>query len=318
MPSANTMNTNSERTFHGFSRLPRELRDMIWDGAMRQLELPGVHFFSQTFTDDNCLSLQRRHYCDGSSGVDVFAAPETPLQFANGPTSWTNENPSSYMIDGGMWTACRESRAAMERRYNTAARYTLTPPSEINPGEGDAYTATNFFVRDGERQAITILPYRDLVCLTSFSEVLRIQEPFPACRGFQNPVNFAIKYNPAWDIIGNHPDSVVEWLSMLYSTNLDKVVDYVLDRNSTAEKMWFIDYRLERNELENCNVVFYGDGFRLVECPHTWGFIEYFDTMVEASVYSRLEMETDGEGDIHDLEGIGPYTFGMLSFLPDN
>ncbi|KAH7017034.1 hypothetical protein EDB80DRAFT_873765 [Ilyonectria destructans] len=316
MPSSHIMNTNSELTFRRFPQLPGELRDMIWNSAVRQIELPGVHFFSQTFADDNCLSLGRR-YCDDSSGVDVFAAPETPLQFPNGPTSWTNENPSSYMIDGGMWTACRESRAAMERRYNTAARNTLTPPSRINPDEGDAYTATNFFVRGGETQAITILPYRDLVCLTSFSALLRIQEPFPACRGFQNPYNFAMKYNPAWDIIGNPKSTIEEWLSTLYSTRLNTIVDYVLDPSSTAAKLWFIDYRMERNELENCNVVFYGDGFRLVECPHTWGFIEYFDHIVESSVYRTLEMETGDEDSSHGLDGIGPYRFGMLSFLPD-
>ncbi len=31
--------------------------------------------------------------------------------------SWAVDNPSAYLEDGGLWTACKESRAKMEKHY---------------------------------------------------------------------------------------------------------------------------------------------------------------------------------------------------------
>lgn len=55
----------------------------------------------------------------------VAPAPERPCQILGAPlpvnsssvNSWNVQNQSTYAMDMGLWTACKESKAAMLRRY---------------------------------------------------------------------------------------------------------------------------------------------------------------------------------------------------------
>ncbi|KAK3397872.1 hypothetical protein B0T20DRAFT_470158 [Sordaria brevicollis] len=114
-------------TFHPFLKLPWELRNAIWELALRPLDRPGAHIF--------CIE-ERKLENSGPKERDVVCGPI--------PAHWHNEavlgdasslhitiptqirgtglfepagNPSTYMIDGGLWTACTESRAVMEKAF---------------------------------------------------------------------------------------------------------------------------------------------------------------------------------------------------------
>ncbi|KAK3956265.1 hypothetical protein QBC32DRAFT_394787 [Pseudoneurospora amorphoporcata] len=96
-------------TFHPFPKLPWELRHEIWELAVRPLDRPGVHVF--------CVE---EHEPDDSSVEEVEDRDKSNLHFSvpaatmsAGPCG----NPSTYMIDGGLWTACKESRAVMEEAF---------------------------------------------------------------------------------------------------------------------------------------------------------------------------------------------------------
>ncbi|EAA35331.2 hypothetical protein GE21DRAFT_1207 [Neurospora crassa] len=104
-------------TFHPFPRLPWELRNEIWKQSIRPLDRPGAHIF--------CIE-ERKSEDSEPKECDVICNP-IPLESGDsnlhirvpaatisaGPAG----NPSTYMIDGGLWTACKESRAVMERVF---------------------------------------------------------------------------------------------------------------------------------------------------------------------------------------------------------
>ncbi|KAF4814326.1 hypothetical protein CGCTS75_v013403 [Colletotrichum tropicale] len=112
-------------TFHPFPSLPGEHRNAIWDFATRPTNDHGtsdrgVHYFS-------LFSAFRTHFpIPDKYGQNVIPpAPERPCHILGAPLppnsspvhSWNVENESTYAIDMGLWTACKESRAAMLRRY---------------------------------------------------------------------------------------------------------------------------------------------------------------------------------------------------------
>lgn len=108
--------------FHLFTSLPTELRLKIWEYALRQHQpsRPGAHFFSITnLREDGGELIDLGVQCEWGSRCihnhgDTYclAAPKFGSSH-----SWTSNNPSSYLWDFGMWTACRESRVVIEDHY---------------------------------------------------------------------------------------------------------------------------------------------------------------------------------------------------------
>ncbi|KAI1390029.1 uncharacterized protein F4822DRAFT_428375 [Hypoxylon trugodes] len=96
--------------FHLFPKLPIELRDMIWEFAMRPNK-PGVHFF------------QRRNpsgwFTYQLTLPGLVDQPRTGDHTFRGPRYVPQHNPSTYLIDEHLWFACRESRQTMERVFKT-------------------------------------------------------------------------------------------------------------------------------------------------------------------------------------------------------
>ncbi|KAE9566479.1 hypothetical protein CGCF415_v005965 [Colletotrichum fructicola] len=110
------------QTFHQFPMLPGEMRDQIWDLAVRQPGYRGVHIF--TYIDENNYRDHRptsntfpRHLAKKMGDDRRFVGAPTPAN-DTAPHSWTAGNPSTYVVDGGVLTACKESYMAMCRRYN--------------------------------------------------------------------------------------------------------------------------------------------------------------------------------------------------------
>lgn len=103
------------RTFQCFLRLPPELRYMIWK---RVAEPPPCMHFHDSYT----------------------VIPNSRL-------------PAAYlMVDGGLWTACQESRRIIRRLYNRSCIYSINPCS-IAPGQPPLelhYRSLGLFNKNGE------------------------------------------------------------------------------------------------------------------------------------------------------------------------
>ncbi|KAF5666638.1 hypothetical protein FHETE_6137 [Fusarium heterosporum] len=97
-------------TFHD---LPKELRDRIWNLAIRD-DYPGVHIFGSS--DQAKKGESRPMTSRGDRSRDSFE-PLWSGYFQNLKNDCSDENISTYLIDGGLWTACKESRRVMENHF---------------------------------------------------------------------------------------------------------------------------------------------------------------------------------------------------------
>lgn len=255
--------------FHLFTDLPKELRDEIWDMAIRD-DKAAVHFF--TIYDD---------YWDSDSVVNpamkVHAARDPDITWTNigfaaprprgsDQLSWTEGNVSTYMADSGLWTACHESRERMLRHF----RPSETSPQLSKRMKVDWETADRIcnrptasvnmeFIRDnGERQYLTIRPSTDLICLQlpknsniewssrgHWEDIERfplfrwhIHEPRGRKWSSSCIAHVAVEYDPAWE---NYDPRTSYGPFTGVTDGFSKV-----DEIHGLRTFWFIDYRLTR------------------------------------------------------------------------
>lgn len=283
--------------FHLFSFLPWELRDQIWKLAIRP-DLPGAHVFrvrnpnaSKQDDPDHRTSDDDDANCGAKS---LLAAPQclpqgvdfTPAAQAAAPISWTLNNPSTYLIDSGLWTACKESLLVLEKEFQVRARRQNAwgaEELEMFHKERGRFTLPETATlaacsRGSERRYVTIFPNQDLVVLQSVDVGAPhdwrfvwdlVWESFPskvfcpeqdAWKDSDRRLperHMALEYNPAWD-----------------TAAFRLILDIVM---ATAEAgcpstLWFIDYRIKRNprhqatELEDkYQKVFYASDRRYIE-----------------------------------------------------
>ncbi|KAJ6151804.1 hypothetical protein N7470_006932 [Penicillium chermesinum] len=250
-------------TFTLFPSLPPELQDHIWDLAVRPL--PGnqhVHEFlivdhywgekdpvlRAPWNGDPSQEIKGdfiRFAPDGSMGKDIcqwgLAVPRD--HDVRGP------NTSAYLLDSGLWTACRRSRKALERFFSKNEWWSHLPgPSRGSAGEnafagqsGVSHTASYYDAR-GEARHITILPETDLVHLLRLDFCCHDWHLHYAgdkylierCDSSDGPrflgLNVALTFDPVWTT--GPPASVVDMLVVLH--------------DDTARVIWFIDFRLRR------------------------------------------------------------------------
>lgn len=106
-------------TFHYFSLLPGELRNMIWDRATRLcfagLSSSYMHCVRPSLVPTSTLV----HAHNGHRGIQI--GPQTsfydPHRLRDYDVELEDDSLPAYRIDCGLWAACKESRAAMLRRY---------------------------------------------------------------------------------------------------------------------------------------------------------------------------------------------------------
>lgn len=142
---------HDQPTFIRFSRLPKELRDHIWDLAIQNHRFQReAHFFSV----DKTLCWRWSNY-DPEHFLPYWWGLRTPI----GAPVWDNkdntasrngqhpawddpQNPSGYLMDSGLWDACPESREAMLRRSRKCPNpYTY----------GELVTGSTVFLAKGRR-----------------------------------------------------------------------------------------------------------------------------------------------------------------------
>ncbi|KAF4819918.1 hypothetical protein CGCTS75_v011369 [Colletotrichum tropicale] len=259
--------------FSSFGDLYPEIRTMIWDFATRPHGIRGVQHFS-IFP---CYDIPADF--DGhiapiieTSQMEVVGAPSTLDSTTGSPYS----NNSTYTIDSGLWTACRESRAAMFRRYRLdewadfyeVQKKKYSPNRE--PDRGVVHLSSTYhdmpatfeMNHGGKSQFFTVLPATDLIFihLTSLRQRLwdlSKQLPFASWKlGFGGMCHIALEFDPSWSIAeleqyqqeweGGPPElSVERWkeYDMLVQTSRN------VHARGNPKTLWLVDRRLRREHL---------------------------------------------------------------------
>ncbi|KZL79446.1 hypothetical protein CI238_01292 [Colletotrichum incanum] len=287
----------AHNTFHLFSLLPGELRDQIWDFTVRPQGFRGVQYFS-LFGRDEIPEKYKDHLIKPwkKSQWQILGAP-LPANETPSP-SWNN-NPSTYAIDGGLWVACKEFRAAMHRRYK--------PESWVDfyrrQREGMNWWADRHMAKyekdndipftfavdvDSRSQFFTILPAKDLIYIQS--QLTAVELPFlwhhmPRTLNFIDVRRFG-GYRTAQ--LGDQVDCIV-WL-----------VDHRLRRKCTAlneQTMHVVPESFWKSE----QIVFHGNGCKYYAVPESYGYL-FFGYDEETQEDGGVEPVSDF---IYHLVGIG-------------
>ncbi|KAI3574030.1 hypothetical protein IWW34DRAFT_634224 [Fusarium oxysporum f. sp. albedinis] len=228
-------------SFHCFGNLPVELQIEIWSSAVRPAKA-GVQIFSlssghrsQSHEDDapespwaDTYYLTAPKWAFGPKSSRFSAFDETTA-------SWTKNNPSTYLIDSGLWNACRQSHRAM--------RDILGPTKPI-----------------AIRMKVGYDP--DMFSRLLFEDVI----PNNTAPGLLQIPHVGWQYHPSW------ASSLHEsrWIR-----SLDSLCCYIVygARFGGLETLWLINYRIKRKHWVSSKAEFEGpkpkvfktDEFQLIE-----------------------------------------------------
>lgn len=231
--------------------LPKELRDMIWDEAIRD-DVPSAHFFTMYDTKSKQhVQQDLRVRASAKEESTIYrvglAAPYPGTDSTRQLHSWVDGNLSAYMADSGLWQACWESARRMQRRFQWHTEpVTMTFQRE----RGD----------NGESHYLTVRPSEDLLCL-QFNNRSRISFrtewhwnyllDFPPFRrrlggGWWDSRgrarHIAVELDPAWRIHSHEwprsEDLVQGWRNAVDVCGLEHfwLVSYTMERRYRADE----------------------------------------------------------------------------------
>ncbi|ENH75466.1 hypothetical protein FOC1_g10005438 [Fusarium oxysporum f. sp. cubense race 1] len=236
-------------SFRRFAELPKELQDRIWSLAIRD-DHPGVHIFGRYDESKKNTSESRfLRYDDTMSRT--WAAPSWRRYFENLNGDRSDENISTYLIDGGLWTACRASRLIMERRFEQSKRkpYEDTYPRYDRTDQAFKKATTGCF--DGTPlHPVTVFPHRDLFVLQS-NDLNNVDWFFLGsdasmasfAEGFSGVMHVALEYDPKW-WYETRPQSG----SLCMSDDVWEIMEGAFEMWGNVSKLWFIDRSLKRKK----------------------------------------------------------------------
>ncbi|KAF5565074.1 hypothetical protein FPANT_14168 [Fusarium pseudoanthophilum] len=236
--------------FKRFPELPRELRDQIWSMAIRH-DRPGVHIFGQyDKTKENTSESRFLRYDDRIS--ESWAAPSWRRYYENFNEDSSDENISTYLIDGGLWTACHESRLIMERRFEQPKRKHddgYTRPRHDRTKEVFRKATTGCF--DGTPlHPVTVFPHRDLFVLQCNDlknvnwSLLGLEASMEtSAEGFHGVRHVALEYDPKW---WSEAHSRTTPLCLI--EDVWEIMDATFKMWPNVWKLWFIDRSLRRKK----------------------------------------------------------------------
>ena len=214
------------QTFHYFSTLPKADRELIWALAIRP-KRPSAHVFTLYMdVDDTEPSLLSQYWLHDSGFTTNLAAPQVPTSDDDNQErqfSWVKDNCSTYLIDYGLWAACRESRAAMEKRF----KVTEAP-------------VTSYFFSGDEWQRCLTYPETDLFLLHPLDPGTLVWEctyGFPFHNRSESSereaIHIALNYDLREDCWCDGPGTKC-------------VTEAVVHGLLYADQLWFVDYSLRR------------------------------------------------------------------------
>ena len=250
--------------FRFFPFLPWELRDQICKLAIRPA-LPGAHVFrvpNVNASEQNCPEDETDDNCEFCISRWHPAAPQclpksvdfSPASQAAAPISWTLKNPSTYLIDSGLWTACKESLLVIENEFQVRARREKVHVWGLSELEDFQLkrvrftlreTATHVTSHNSGRRYLTVFPSKDLFIMQSLDVADFDWEDWDVVwNSFHNydfltgdwqwngpSGHIAVEYDPAWDMCDT---SFIRGIA----SNTAPLGPFTL---------WFIDYRIKRS-----------------------------------------------------------------------
>ncbi|KAL7811341.1 hypothetical protein V8C26DRAFT_437495 [Trichoderma gracile] len=194
--------------------------------------------------------------------------------------SWDANNPSTYLVASGLWTACRQSRQVMQETYETVLwdNYRRLFPDQVKfspDTERDKLERmpATLHVRDrGKDRYFTVFPNHDLFYFQSM-DLAYCPWTFPTPIGLPIKLrNIAVQLNPAW------ADGLVPAARTAREEDgPPRAMHYFLRLATLVPPdgfIWFIDYRLQRRpyvptraerDADASRYAFYGSDRRYVE-----------------------------------------------------
>lgn len=320
-----------ESEFHLFTSLPTEMRLKIWDYALRSYHpsRPGAHFFSVTnFREDGDELKNLRvqchlgSRCENNHGYTYhLAAPKFSTSH-----SWTNNNPSSYLWDFGMWGACRESREIIEDHYKMeywAAK--LVKDSKVDFARNLEADACVPFIclQESEDWRFAIRPNQDLICIQPlnpltigynktdiyFMEDICMVKPDTGLRGIKH---VAFEYDSSWcdDLVEvSCPQDFRAYFEEKSPRGL--FIRFFLECKAFGienNPIWLIDYGLKQDPLKRDHredhprpfgrehMTFYANNQKFVEVDK-WSENKYESTQRRSALYFLAELDFMLRGD---------------------
>ncbi|KAF5722324.1 hypothetical protein FMUND_2835 [Fusarium mundagurra] len=271
-------------TFERFTELPRELRDQIWTLAIRD-DHPGAHIFGQYVTGS------RRIQSRDSICVDL-AESSWRRYFESLNEYRSDENISTYLIDGGLWAACHESRCIMERHFKQSKRQ-LAPRHPYDHRRSFSQEelfkkATSGYFEGTPLERVTVFPLRDLFIL-QHEDLDKIdwngidyELALASLReGFYGVNHIVMEYDRAWADGSRKDDIIFTFLQACVG------VTYTL---------WFIDRSLKRKSQAPEILEIKDDG-TLME---NWEYIGPVETYWYDHIYDSLEFVRDLEAKLDE------------------
>ncbi|RBR13572.1 hypothetical protein FVER53590_08531 [Fusarium verticillioides] len=231
-------------SFTRFAELPKELRDRIWSMAIRD-DRPGVHIFGKyDKTRENTSESHFLRHHDILS--ETWAAPSWRRYFENLNGNHSDENISTYLIDGGLWTACHESRLIMEKRFELSERKSYQKNYSSHDRTKEVFKKATIGCFDGTPlHPVTVFPHRDLFVLQSDSLknvdwfLIGLDAAMASSEeGFNGVMHVAFEYNPKWsaDIVHDLGDDICA------------IMEGAFEMWPKVRKLWFIDRSLKRKK----------------------------------------------------------------------
>ncbi|KAM0447642.1 hypothetical protein ACHAO4_008780 [Trichoderma viride] len=278
--------------FHQFGDLPTEIRLKIWTYALQPINPTRLraHFFSVTnYQKDGDALKKLRVQCFLGSDCEIehgsqfcLAAPKFGSSH-----SWTNNNPSAYLWDFGMWNACCESNAVIEKHYNLDYWKARLRQGRTNFRDNQPVDSCVPFIhpRTGGDWCFPIHTNRDLVCLQPsnidtvgfYWEHEFFMEDFCMIewnKGLRGLVNLALEYDPSWfDGFLDNFDVVHFFQEKSPRGLLIRTLVFMDDEDSVyvPQTVWLIDYSLKRDKDKSDGVasregkVFHGSNKTFVQ-----------------------------------------------------
>lgn len=299
--------------FLRFPDLPPEIRDRIWDFAIRS-DQPGVHYFT---ISDNKSRIPSEDLPNGVipgvriSGLSLSApswvvksVDDIPLIGTKRKQAWFSLNPSTYMIDSGLWTACKESSIVIRNHYRLNQRQAARRNTRLSQRFSMMPEMLRFKDGDSKDHYTMIRPYRDLFILQpdrwNFIWYGLRHHALASRQGEDGFVNLAIEYNPRWRETG--PE---------FAQMAQRIIEAII--NTHAFPVWIIDYSIKKShghahtipgseQNQDGIAVFYGQGRKFVQVDSRMDIVtergnatshspcsESFVKDLEAAIYKQWE-----------------------------
>ncbi|KAF4450803.1 hypothetical protein F53441_6135 [Fusarium austroafricanum] len=248
-------------SFERFLDLPRELRDEIWNLTIRE-DRPGVQIFGRYNENKKSMAEGRSLITCYDEFGRLLSAPSWYRYFDSLDECSSDKNISTYTIDGGLWTACKESRRAMEKHFQQSKwpdKWNAEDDSQFKKSytskEVFKMPSTGYFADDvnhlekGPHHYLTVFPHRDLFIWQPDTmnaddwHRLPYDWSFGSVRaGFQGIHHVAIEYNPKWW------DAIREGWSHDKWDEIWEFIHIVTDEWGHNWKFWFVDPTLKRKK----------------------------------------------------------------------